>query len=246
MQTLKTIRITQQMMSLIREQGQTVGFVPTMGALHGGHVSLIEAARQECDVVVVSIFVNPTQFGEAEDFQKYPRDFEQDKLMLEKAEVDYLFYPEASEMYPDGEMIEFKLPDDLVSWGCAKSRPGHFEGVAQVCTKLFNIIKPSKVYFGQKDYQQTLVIERLLKDLNYDIELRVMPTVREADGLAMSSRNKRLSREGREKAKLIFKALQARDKSVLEGIVEYWEDHDGVLLTAVRIDGTRLIDNIVL
>ncbi len=233
------------MMSLTREQGKTIGLVTTMGALHGGHLALIEAAKQECDVVVVSVFVNPTQFSEGRDLHNYPRDFEKDRLLLEKADVDYLFYPREDEIYPSNEMIEFKLPRELTDWGCAKARKGHFEGVAQVCTKIFNIITPHKVYFGQKDYQQTLVIERLLKDLNYDIELRVMPTVREADGLAMSSRNRILSPEGRQKAKLIFKALQARDKSILDGLdVEYWEEHDGVLLTAVRIDGVRLIDNV--
>ncbi len=242
MQTLKTVRITQQMMNLTREQGKVIGFVPTMGALHEGHLSLVEAAKQECDVVVVSIFVNPTQFGEGGGFQSYPRDLEKDKMMLERAGVDYLFAPD--EMHSENP-VTFNLPEDLTNWGCGSSRPGHFEGVAQICAKLFNIVKPHKVYFGQKDYQQTLVIERLIQGLNYDIELRVMPTIREADGLAMSSRNAGLTPEGREKAKLIFKALQEKNRSVLDGLdVEYWEERDGVILTAVRIDGVRLIDNL--
>ena len=235
------------MMSLTREQGKTIGLVPTMGALHEGHLSLIAKAKNECDVVVVSIFVNPTQFGAGEDFDRYPRDFEKDRLLLERSEVDYLFYPSTEEIYPVGEMIEFKLPSDLLDWGCAKSRPGHFEGVVRVCAKLFNIITPHKVYFGQKDYQQAVIVKSLISDLDFGIEMKICPTVREVDGLAMSSRNRGLSREGREKAKMIYKALQARDSSILDGLdVEYWEERDGVLLIAVKIDGVRLIDNIVL
>ncbi|OIP81833.1 pantoate--beta-alanine ligase [Candidatus Peregrinibacteria bacterium CG22_combo_CG10-13_8_21_14_all_44_10] len=258
MQVLKTIRITQQMMSLIRLQGQTIGFVPTMGSLHAGHMSLIEAAREECDVVVVSIFVNPTQFSKDEDLENYPRDIEQDKLLLERASVDYLFYPEVSEMYDGADATAFKLPEDLISWGCAPFRPGHFEGVAQVCAKLFNIITPNKVYFGQKDYQQTLVIDRLIKDLNFDIDLRVMPTVRERGGLAMSSRNKYLGKEDRKSAEVLYQALLAAVKtgSLEEGRhivslepkvqLEYFEIHDGVALLAARIGDVRLIDNVVI
>ncbi|EKD47919.1 MAG: pantoate-beta-alanine ligase [uncultured bacterium] len=265
MQILRTIRITQQMMSLTREQGKTIGFVPTMGSLHQGHLSLIEAAKRECDMVVVSIFVNPTQFSEGEDFAAYPRDFEKDKLALERAEVDYLFYPEASEVYPVSDMVGFKLPNDLTDMTCGKFRHGHFEGVAQVCAKFFNIIKPHKVYFGQKDYQQTLVIKRLIEDLNFGIELRICPTVREQSGLAMSSRNKYL--KDLDSAVVLSKALFAvrdayktgeRDEVKLIDVgmkvlaneprflVQYFEIHDGVAALAGYIGKTRLIDNVIL
>lgn len=267
MQILRTIRITQQMMSLTREQGKTIGFVPTMGALHEGHLSLIEAAKRECDVVAVSIFVNPTQFGEGEDFNNYPKDFEKDKLMLERAEVDYLFCPEVSEVYPLKGMIEFKLPNDTIDMMCGRFRLGHFEGVAQVCAKFFNIIKPHKVYFGQKDYQQTLVIKRLIDDLNFGIELRVCSTVREQSGLAMSSRNKCLSGADLEVAVVLSKALFAvrdvykkgeRDEGRLAGIgmavlkmeprfeMQYLEIRNGIVAIAGYIGKTRLIDNVIL
>lgn len=245
------------MMSLIRCQGQTIGFVPTMGSLHAGHMSLVEAAAAECDVVVVSIFVNPTQFADGDDLEKYPRDIEQDKLLLERASVDYLFYPEVSEMYDGADATAFRLPEDLISWGCAPFRPSHFEGVAQVCAKLFNIITPNKVYFGQKDYQQTLVVDRLTQDLNFDIDLRVMPIVRERGGLAMSSRNKYLSSEDRNVAEVLYQALSVTKKtgSLEEGEkiiaqepkvqLEYFEIHDGVALLAAKIGDVRLIDNVV-
>jgi len=265
MQILRTIRITQQMMSLTREQGKTIGFVPTMGALHDGHLSLIAKAKSECDVVVVSIFVNPTQFGEGEDFNNYPRDFEKDRLVLERAEVDYLFYPEPSEVYGVEDPIGFKLPSDLTDMMCGKFRPGHFEGVAQVCAKFFNIICPHKVYFGQKDYQQTLVIERLIEDLNFGIELRVCPTVREQSGLAMSSRNKNLV--DLEAAQVLSKALFAvrdaykageRDEGRLIDVgigvlkmeprfeMQYLEIVNGVAAIAGYIGKVRLVDNVIL
>lgn len=216
MQVLRTIPITQKMMSLTLEQGKTIGFVPTMGYLHAGHMSLVEAARQECDVVVVSIFVNPTQFLPGEDLSDYPRDLEQDKLKLERAEVDYLFYPDESEIYPSEEVIELRFPESLTRVMCGKTRPGHFEGVAQICAKLFNIVRPHKVYFGQKDYQQTVIVRKLIEDLNYGIEMRVVPTVREQGGLAMSSRNKYLTDEEREAAQVLYQALKAGDKAMIE------------------------------
>ncbi|MBU1018629.1 MAG: pantoate--beta-alanine ligase [Patescibacteria group bacterium] len=246
MQVLRTIPITQKMMTLTLEKGKSVGFVPTMGALHDGHMSLVEASLSECDYTVVSIFVNPTQFLLGEDFSDYPRDLEADKLKLERAGVDYLFLPDEKEIYPDEEMIEFKLPESYAGIMCGKSRPGHFEGVAQVCAKLFNIIRPGKVYFGQKDYLQTLVIQKLIEDLNFGIEMRVLPTVREKGGLAMSSRNKYLTDEERVAAQVLYKALKAGDKSLIEAEpmveLEYFERNGDVLAVAAKVGGVRLVD----
>lgn len=248
MQVLRTIPITQKMMSLTLEQGKTIGFVPTMGCLHKGHVSLIEAARAECDVVVVSIFVNPTQFLPGEDFSDYPQDLEGDKLKLERAEVDYLFLPSDEEIYPSEDVMGFRLPESLKDVMCGKSRSGHFEGVAQVCAKLFNIIRSHKVYFGQKDYLQTLVIQKLIEDFNFGIEMRVLPIVREQGGLAMSSRNKYLTEEEREAAQILYKALKAGDKSLIEAEplveLEYFERHGDVLAVAAKVGKARLIDNV--
>jgi len=195
------------MMALTREQGKTIGFVPTMGALHEGHLSLIRAARKDCDTVVVSIFVNPTQFSANEDFSKYPRDLEKDRLLLEREGVDYLFCPEAAEVYPMTDMVKLCAPQALSSVMCGKFRLGHFDGVLQVCAKLFNIITPNKVYFGQKDYQQAVIVKRLISDLDFGIEMKICPTVREVDGLAMSSRNVYLKGEDRVKALFLSKVL---------------------------------------
>lgn len=273
MQILKTIRIIRQMMSLTREQGKTIGFVPTMGALHEGHLSLMRAAKSECDVVVVSIFVNPTQFLVSEDFSGYPRDFEKDRLALEREGVDYLFCPESAEMYRISDMIKLRAPEGLVFVMCGKFRPGHFDGVLQVCAKLFNIIAPHKVYFGQKDYQQALIVKRLISDLDFGIEMKICPTVREVDGLALSSRNVYLKGEDRVRAlmlsKLLFKVRDAfktgeRDVKKLlalrEGIpAQYFEirsaedlseidkiEGRAVCALAVLIGDVRLIDNIIL
>ncbi|MBI2560339.1 MAG: pantoate--beta-alanine ligase [Planctomycetes bacterium] len=190
-----------------RGENQTIGFVPTMGALHEGHLSLIRAAQKENDAVVVSIFVNPLQFGPDEDFQRYPRQLERDKELLNQVGgVDTIFYPDAREMYPEGFCTAVEVKE-LGNRLCGSSRLGHFSGVATVVTKLFNIVKPDAAYFGQKDFQQTVIIKRLIADLNMDVEIKVLPTVRDEDGLALSSRNQYLSREERQDALCLYQAL---------------------------------------
>lgn len=186
----------------------TWGFVPTMGYLHEGHLSLVRRARAENDHVAVSIFVNPTQFGPHEDYNRYPRDLERDLRLLEPLGVDLVFAPSVEEMYPPGFQT-WVIVEEVSRPLEGASRPGHFRGVATVVTKLFNIIQPDRAYFGQKDAQQTVVIRRMVQDLNIPVEIVVCPTVREPDGLAMSSRNTYLSPEERQAATVLFRALQA-------------------------------------
>lgn len=190
-----------------RSGNKTIGFVPTMGALHAGHVSLVEQSIHENDLTVCSIFVNPTQFNNAEDLAKYPRTLENDILMLEKAGCDVLFHPDGAEMYPDGFVTQ------QYNWGPVTHslegafRPGHFDGVITIVQKLFEVVTPDKAYFGQKDFQQCAVIERMVTEFDMPVEICIRPTLREADGLALSSRNTRLSAEERQEALLISKAL---------------------------------------
>lgn len=194
---------------------RTIGLVPTMGYLHEGHISLVKEARKRCDVVIMSIFVNPLQFGANEDFDRYPRDFERDRQLAEKHQVDYLFVPEAREMYPDQPKttVSVALSDRM----CGRFRPGHFDGVALVVSKLFNIIQPDYAFFGLKDAQQVAIIEQMVKDLNFPVTIVPCPTVREEDGLAMSSRNVYLSKEERHKATWLYKSLQWAQKMIDEG-----------------------------
>lgn len=190
----------------LKAQQRVIGFVPTMGFLHEGHLSLVRQSRRSADITVVSIFVNPLQFGPREDFKEYPRDFERDAGLLEAEGVDFLFYPEASEMYPQGfrTMVEVTgLQDKL----CGRSRPGHFKGVATVVLKLFNIVQPNIAFFGQKDAQQAILLKRMVRDLNLDVNLRVLPIVRESDGLALSSRNAYLNRDERQAALVLSQSL---------------------------------------
>jgi pantoate--beta-alanine ligase len=196
----------QKEMERLRAKGKTIGFVPTMGALHEGHLSLFEKARKENSIVAASIFVNPAQFGPKEDFKKYPRTLAADSALLKKERVDYLFYPEASAMYPEGATTTVD-PGPLAAGLCGKFRPGHFRGVATIVAKLFNIVIPHRVYFGAKDYQQAMILRRMIEDLNFDIDFRLCPTVREKDGMAMSSRNRYLSTEERKRAVWISKLL---------------------------------------
>jgi len=200
----------------LRREGKTIGFVPTMGYLHEGHLSLVRRARKENDILVVSIFVNPTQFGPGEDFQKYPRDMERDSNLLEKESVDILFNPQAEEMYP--EHFSTYVEETLLSrkWEGEK-RPGHFRGVTTVVAKLFHIVLPHRAYFGEKDWQQALIIKRMVRDMNFPLEIITCPTVRENDGLAMSSRNTYLSPEGRKVATILYRALKEGEKLVKEG-----------------------------
>ena len=189
-----------------REQDQTIGLVPTMGALHEGHLSLVREARRMCDVVVVSVFVNPTQFGPGEDFAHYPRDLTKDAALLTEYNVDYLFAPQPEEIYPKGFSTYVKV-EGISDQMEGVARPGHFRGVATVVTILFNIVRPDFAFFGQKDAQQTLIIKRLTRDLAFDTEIVVMPTVREESGLALSSRNQYLKEDERRAATVLYRAL---------------------------------------
>ena len=204
-------------MEALRLKGKTIGFVPTMGALHEGHLSLVRAARRENDIAVVSIFVNPLQFGPREDFKKYPRVMKQDSALLKKEKMDYLFSPEPEAMYSKKFSTIVEVSKTLTSVLCGKSRPGHFRGVTTVVAKLFHLAKPHRVYLGAKDYQQATVIGRMISDLNMDIEFRLMPTVRETDGLAMSSRNRYLNTDERARARLISQTLFWLRDEILSG-----------------------------
>jgi pantoate--beta-alanine ligase len=244
---MKTVRTISELRAELGEARP--GYVPTMGAFHEGHLSLIRAARAENDLIVVSLFVNPAQFGQGEDFSRYPRDETHDSAQAEAEGAYYLFAPSRDELYPPGfqtwvEVEEVSKPLE------GAARPGHFRGVATVCLKLFNIVRPRRAYFGQKDAQQVAVIKRMARDLDLDLEIRVLPTVREEDGLALSSRNAYLSPEERQAALALPRALQARDRSLLNGLeVDYFEEADfepRVLAAAVRVGTTRLIDNVVL
>jgi pantoate--beta-alanine ligase len=226
-----------------------IGLVPTMGAFHEGHLALFRAAREENELVVASLFVNPAQFTEGEDLARYPRDEARDVELAEKAGVDVLFVPDAEEIYPPGfeTWVEVERLGAMLE---GRHRPGHFRGVATVCLKLFNLVRPRRAYFGQKDAQQVAVVRRMVRDLAVPVEIRVVPTVRDPDGLALSSRNAYLSPEERERALALPRALALRDRSELDGLeVDYFEEADfepRVLAAAVRVGSTRLIDNVVL
>lgn len=187
--------------------GLTVGLVPTMGALHEGHASLVTTAAAQCDKVVASVFVNPTQFGKGEDLDSYPRDFQRDCRILEEKGCDLVFHPEVEEMYPEGFGTYVNLESEMTSQLCGKSRPGHFRGVCTVVSKLFHIAAPDKAYFGEKDAQQLAVIRRMVRDQAFDIEVVGCPTMREHDGLAMSSRNTHLNEEERKAAAVLYKSI---------------------------------------
>jgi len=279
MRVLHTINETREFIGLARGEVRSVGLVPTMGCFHEGHLSLMRRAREENGFVVVSLFVNPTQFGPSEDFREYPRDLDCDARLAEEVGVDLIFNPSVEEMYPEGYQtcVEVgKLSEGL----CGASRPGHFRGVATVVLKLFNIVQPDRAYFGRKDYQQLKVIERMVRDLNLPVEIVGMPIVREPDGLAMSSRNAYLSPEEREAALALSKSLSYAQGLLGKGIVSGEElrrrveefiqreplaridyvavvdpetlnrlaevKDEAVLALAVRIGGTRLIDNALL
>lgn len=279
MRIITSIIDMQSLAESLRKQGRAIGFVPTMGYLHEGHLSLMRKAREACDIVVVSIFVNPTQFGPQEDFDRYPRDEEGDRKKCESAGVDILFMPTAPEMYP-GKPDVFVMVEGISEILEGAVRPGHFRGVATVVCKLFNIVRPHKAYFGQKDYQQCVVIRRMATGLNMDVEVTVLPTVREPDGLAMSSRNTYLDMAERRTAAVIHRALAEAERLIRAGVkepekvrnkiravlseepaisVDYIEiagpenlsplDVVGsrlVILVAVRLGRTRLIDNLLL
>lgn len=263
MRVLRTVAEVREALAAPRSRGKRIGLVPTMGAFHGGHLALMRAARTSCDVVVVSLFVNPAQFDAADDLARYPRDEPGDARAAEAAGVDLLFVPSPDELYPDGfdTWIE---PGELATVLEGTARPGHFRGVATVCTKLFSIAGPDVAFFGEKDAQQVAVIRQVVRDLDLPLDIVALPTVRDPDGLALSSRNVFLSPAEREVALALPRALRAGLKAHRSGgdavgvaremleaeralTVEYVAvaDLDGpTLAAAVRVSGTRLIDNV--
>ncbi len=253
---MRTCRTIEELRAALgsRRQG-SIALVPTMGALHDGHRSLLRAARRECDTVVMSLFVNPSQFGDPADLDDYPRDEESDLGVAADEGVDVVFVPSTAEMYPPGYQTWVEVTE-LGAILEGEFRPGHFRGVATVCLKLFNLVRPDVVFFGQKDAQQLEVLQRMVADLDLELELRALPTVRDTDGLALSSRNGRLSPEERERVRALPRALSTRDPETARGIldaaglgVDYVAIapfHPPVLAAAVRVGSTRLIDNVPL
>jgi pantoate--beta-alanine ligase len=217
MEIAETIESVKSLVKSARADGKTIGFVPTMGALHIGHTSLIEAAALKCDFIVVSIFVNPTQFGPGEDFEKYPRPLEADLKICEDKGVNVVFIPTPDQMYPL-EKLTWVNVEKLTETLCGRSRPVHLRGVTTVCTKLFNIVTPDIAFFGQKDAQQAIVIRRMVADLNMPLEIIICPTVREPSGLAVSSRNQYLSEQQKKDAANIYKSLQKCRQMVDDGV----------------------------
>jgi pantoate--beta-alanine ligase len=228
MKICKAIQEIRAVCSNARRANQRLGLVPTMGALHEGHLSLVHAATAQCDVVAVSIFVNPTQFGPAEDFAKYPRDFERDSALLEKEGVDLIFAPSVDEMYPPNA-VTYVTVEGLSTKLCGKSRPGHFRGVTTVVSKLFHIIGPDVAFFGQKDAAQVAIIRRMVRDLNMSVEIVACPIVREADGLAMSSRNSYLDPQQRKSALVLYRSLMHVHKLFEDG-----ERNSATLIAAAK------------
>lgn len=262
MKIVRTVAVLRQVLDA-RAPGASIGFVPTMGALHEGHVALIRAARVACDVVVVSIFVNPKQFNDAGDLARYPRQELRDTEITDEAGANVLFMPEASEVYPDGHATAIHVTGPALGFE-GDHRPGHFDGVALVCLKLFAMVQPHVVFLGQKDAQQVAVLRQLVRDVNVRVEIRVVPTVRDLNGLALSSRNARLSIEERSRAVAIPLALVAglnayrggddpvaAARTALRGVgVDYvglatFDGHP-TLVIAARAGSTRLIDNVPL
>ncbi len=244
MLTIRTVGELRRVISEARSGGKSVGFVPTMGYLHDGHLALVKASQMQCDVTVVSIFVNPTQFGPNEDLSVYPRDFPRDERLCHDAGVTLLFAPDAQEIYPPG-FNTFVEPGELAKPLCGAFRPDHFRGVATVVSKLFNMVQPDVAFFGQKDFQQCAVVRRMVIDLNLPIEIVTVPTIRETDGLAMSSRNWYLSEEERRRALAISRGLfaavaefQAGERSAKE-LLAIAKQH---LKTVDRLQYLELVD----
>ena len=243
MKILRTIGEAQKLTTSLRLKNKTIGFVPTMGYLHDGHLSLVKAARKKADIVIVSIYVNPLQFAPTEDLSKYPRDFKRDESLCRKAGVDYIFYPDDKQMYPD-KYSTYVTVENITSILEGRIRPEHFKGVTTIVLKLFNIVQPHFSVFGQKDAQQAAVIKKMTADLNVNTKIIVSPTVREADGLAMSSRNVYLTKEQRADAPYLQKSLQyAKRKILLEGYnkdIDFLEGQMSKLIksrkTATKID----------
>ena len=246
MKIIDTVNKMQDFSNRARQEGRIVGFVPTMGYLHEGHLSLIRIAREKADIVVVSIYVNPTQFGPNEDLEKYPRDFQRDEALAGEEDVDVIFYPSDHEMYPRGFLTTVTV-HGITEVLCGASRPHHFQGVTTICAKLFHAVLPHFAVFGQKDYQQYVVIKRIVEDLNFNLDVIMGPIVREPDGLAMSSRNTYLSSEERRDALAIQAALKKAETMVKQG-----ERRTGPLIhemtallesgKSIRIDYVKIVD----
>lgn len=247
MQILTKIEDIRQELLVIRTSAKKIALVPTMGYLHEGHLSLVDVAKANADVVVMSIFVNPTQFAPNEDLVRYPRDIERDERLARERGVDYIFHPEVAEMYPD-PYFTYVVTEQLAKVLCGISRPTHFRGVTTVVAKLFNIIQPDVAVFGQKDAQQAVIVKQMVRDLNFPIQIIVAPIVRESDGLAMSSRNVYLTPEERQQAPIIFKALQAARENVKNGLTDANQLRDQIckiIQTSplARIDYVEIIDD---
>lgn len=247
MQILTKIEDIRQELLVIRTSAKKIALVPTMGYLHEGHLSLVDVAKANADVVVMSIFVNPTQFAPNEDLMRYPRDIERDERLARERGVDYIFHPEVAEMYPD-PYFTYVVTEQLAKVLCGISRPTHFRGVTTVVAKLFNIIQPDVAVFGQKDAQQAVIVKQMVRDLNFPIQIIVAPIVRESDGLAMSSRNVYLTPEERQQAPIIFKALQAARENVKNGLTDANQVRDQItkmIQTSplARIDYVEIIDD---
>lgn len=216
MRVIDSIQEMQDVATELRLKGKRISFVPTMGFLHPGHLSLMRNAREKSDILIVSIFVNPIQFGPNEDFERYPRDIEKDELLCKQENADILFYPHKDQMYP-ADFRTYVTTDDFANRLCGLTRPDHFRGVTTIVAKLFNIVKPDIAVFGQKDAQQAMILKRMVTDLNFDIEIVIAPIIREPDGLAMSSRNKYLKDYERREALVLNQALKFAEKSIASG-----------------------------
>lgn len=240
MKKIETVEALNTLIDSLKGQGSSIGFVPTMGYLHAGHLSLIEAARRENDIVVVSIFVNPTQFGPNEDFDAYPRDLDRDCGLLESSQVDYVFLPTKEALYPQGYVTYVTVEGDITQQLCGASRPGHFKGVTTIVAKLFNLVRPDRAYFGQKDAQQLAVIRRMVQDLNSPVSIIGCPIVREPDGLALSSRNVYLSQSQRQEALALSQSLALAQKMVADGERDSQSIIDTMSARLQRAEGCRV------
>ncbi len=248
MQVFNEIKALKNEISAKKREGKTIGFVPTMGFFHEGHLSLMRQAVKETDCVVVSIFVNPTQFGPGEDFESYPRDLDRDLSLCEAVGVDFVFTPDVNEMYPAGYSTFVECEGGITHTLCGASRPGHFKGVTSVVNKLFNIVEPDQAYFGQKDAQQVAVLEKMVRDLNMNLKIIPCPIMREEDGLAMSSRNVYLKADERKDALVLSGSLKIASDLIQEGernsntIIEQMKAHIMTAPSAV-IDYVQIVDN---
>ncbi|WP_456278572.1 pantoate--beta-alanine ligase [Bacillus sp. AK128] len=244
MEIITTIQEMQQKVKNFQHEGKTIGFVPTMGFLHEGHLSLVKEAREKADVVIMSIFVNPLQFGPNEDFDRYPRDIDRDERLARQEDVDLLFYPSVEEMYKNEKTFKVKV-ENKVDVLCGSKRPGHFDGVATVLIKLFNIVQPTFAFFGMKDAQQVAVVSSLIQEFNFPIELVPVDTIREDDGLAKSSRNVYLTEQERKEAVVIYQSLQLANKLIQAGeqnpltvqqeLIQYINNHSSAEIDYVEI-----------